>query len=107
MPAEVKARFDKDHSENKIVVYIKGTVDFPVCGFSSRAVQVLKMAGAEEIFGVNVLEDEDAYNHIVEYSDWPTFPQIYLGGEFIGGGDILVEMFEAGELQEEIKKLQG
>lgn len=86
-----------------VVLFMKGTKQFPQCGFSSRAVQILQAAGCEDFVTVNVLEHEEVRQGIKEYSDWPTIPQLYVNGEFIGGSDIMMEMFEAGELQELLK----
>ena len=86
-------------TEHPVVLFMKGTKQFPQCGFSSRAVQILQAAGLKDFYIVNVLEDEDIRQGIKEYADWPTIPQLYVKGEFIGGSDIMMEMFEAGELQ--------
>ena len=86
-------------SENKVVLYMKGTPKFPMCGFSGRAVKILNACGVKEFFAVNVLENEDIRHGIKEYSDWPTIPQLYIDGEFVGGSDIMAELFESGELQ--------
>lgn len=86
-------------TEHPVVLFMKGTEQFPQCGFSSRAVQILQAAGLKDFYTVNVLEDEDIRQGIKEYADWPTIPQLYVKGEFIGGSDIMMEMFEAGELQ--------
>ena len=84
---------------NKVVLFMKGTAQFPQCGFSGRAVQILKSCGAENLVTVNVLDDADVRQGIKEFSNWPTIPQLYVGGEFIGGSDIIGEMFESGELK--------
>lgn len=81
-----------------IVLYMKGTPQFPMCGFSARAVDVLKAAGAE-FTAYNVLEDAELRNNLPRYADWPTFPQLYINGELIGGCDISVELYQRGELQ--------
>ncbi|AHN28349.1 MULTISPECIES: Grx4 family monothiol glutaredoxin [Snodgrassella] len=86
-------------TEHPVVLFMKGTKQFPQCGFSSRAVQILQAAGLKEFYTVNVLEDEDIRQGIKEYADWPTIPQLYVKGEFVGGSDIMLEMYEAGELQ--------
>lgn len=86
-----------------VVLFMKGTAQFPQCGFSSRAVQLLKASGAENIVTINVLENPDVRQGIKEYSNWPTIPQLYVKGEFIGGSDIMAEMFESGELQALLK----
>lgn len=88
---------------HRVVLFMKGTKQFPQCGFSSRAVQILQAAGCEDFVTVNVLENDEVRQGIKEYSDWPTIPQLYINGEFIGGSDIMMEMFEAGELQEALK----
>ena len=90
--------------ENKVVLYMKGTSQFPQCGFSSRAVSLLKQCGVESFLGVNVLEDPEIRQGIKTFSNWPTIPQLYVNGEFIGGSDIMGEMFESGELQEVLQK---
>lgn len=86
-------------TEHPVVLFMKGTKQFPQCGFSSRAVQILQAAGLKEFYTVNVLEDADIRQGIKEYADWPTIPQLYVKGEFVGGSDIMLEMYEAGELQ--------
>ena len=90
-------------SANPVVLFMKGTKQFPQCGFSSRAVQLLQAAGCEDFVTVNVLENDAVRQGIKEYSDWPTIPQLYVNGEFVGGSDILMEMYEAGELQDLLK----
>jgi monothiol glutaredoxin len=85
-------------SAHPVVLYMKGTPTFPQCGFSSAAVQMLKNCGAA-FFSVNVLEDADIRQGIKEFANWPTIPQLYVEGEFIGGCDIMKEMFASGELQ--------
>ncbi|WP_274571441.1 Grx4 family monothiol glutaredoxin [Neisseria leonii] len=84
---------------HRVVLFMKGDKQFPQCGFSSRAVQLLKAAGCEDFVTVNVLEHDEVRQGIKEYSDWPTIPQLYVNGEFVGGSDIMMEMYEAGELQ--------
>ncbi|MCC6532096.1 MAG: Grx4 family monothiol glutaredoxin [Burkholderiales bacterium] len=90
-------------SGNKVVLYMKGSPDFPQCGFSARAVQVLRACGVEEIFSVDVLQDPDIRQGIKDYANWPTIPQLYVNGEFVGGSDIVTEMFQSGELQKLLK----
>lgn len=89
----------KTVTENPVVLYMKGTPQFPQCGFSGRAAQVLKACGVREYVAVNVLEDQGAYDYLKFYADFPTFPQCYIRGELIGGSDIMLAMAEAGELQ--------
>ena len=88
---------------HRVVLFMKGTKQFPQCGFSSRAVQILQAAGCNDFVTVTVLENEAVRQGIKEYSDWPTIPQLYVNGEFLGGSDIMMEMFEAGELQEALQ----
>ena len=86
-------------TEHPVVLFMKGTAQFPQCGFSGRAVGLLKQAGARNLVTVNVLEDDDVRQAIKEVSNWPTIPQLYVNGEFVGGSDIMAEMAESGELQ--------
>jgi len=85
---------------NPVVIFMKGTPDFPQCGFSNRAVQVLRAAGVEQLKGIDVLSDEPLWEALEEVTQWPTVPQIFIKGKFIGGSDIVMEMYERGELQE-------
>ena len=89
---------------NDITLFMKGTASFPQCGFSGRAIQILKACGVDtkSIKTVNVLEDAEIRQGIKEFSNWPTIPQLYVKGEFIGGSDIMMEMYENGELQKTI-----
>lgn len=89
-------------TDNAIILYMKGNAELPMCGFSARAVNLLKSCGAE-FATVDVLQDEEIRQGIKVFSNWPTIPQLYVKGEFIGGSDILAEMYEAGELQQLIK----
>ncbi len=86
---------------NDVVLFMKGSPDFPQCGFSGRATQVLKSCGAE-FASIDVLQNNDVREGIKQYSNWPTIPQLYVRGEFIGGSDILMEMYENGELQKKL-----
>jgi monothiol glutaredoxin len=88
---------------NDVVIYMKGSPEFPMCGFSARAVAVLKAAGVEKVAGFDVLSDDDMWTALEEYTQWPTVPQIFIKGKFIGGCDIISEMFERGELQDVLK----
>lgn len=90
---------------NPVVLFMKGSAQFPQCGFSGRAIQILQASGVQKLVTVNVLEDEEVRQGIKEFSNWPTIPQLYVGGEFIGGSDILAEMYENGELAEALKKV--
>ena len=82
-----------------VVLYMKGSPKMPMCGFSATATQLLKMSGADEIFTVDVLQDPDIREGIKQYANWPTIPQLYVNGEFVGGCDIIKEMYQSGELQ--------
>ncbi len=84
---------------NPIILYMKGTAEFPQCGFSAQAVKLLHQCGATNFTTVNVLEDPEIRQAIKEFSNWPTIPQLYVNGEFIGGSDIMTEMYASGELQ--------
>ena len=99
MNTEVQQFIDKTVKENNVVLFMKGTAQFPLCGFSGRAVQLLKQSGVKDIVTVNVLEDDAVRQAIKDYSNWPTIPQLYIKGEFVGGSDIVGQMFESGELQ--------
>jgi len=89
---------------NRVVLYMKGSPDFPQCGFSANAVQILRACGASEIFTVNVLESSEIRQGIKDYANWPTIPQLYINGEFVGGSDIMTEMFKSGELKKLLEK---
>ncbi len=91
---------------NPVVLYMKGTPQFPQCGFSAKAVQILKACGVSNLVTVDVLADPEIRQGIKEYANWPTIPQLYIGGEFIGGSDIMTEMYESGELQQQITDLK-
>ncbi|EKD73799.1 MAG: Glutaredoxin-like protein [uncultured bacterium] len=96
----IQETIKKQITENPVVLYMKGTAQFPQCGFSSRAVQLLKSCGVDQFVAVNVLDNPEIRQGIKAFSNWPTIPQLYIKGEFIGGSDIMVEMYESGELQE-------
>ncbi len=96
---DVQKRIDDLVKSNKVVLFMKGTAQFPQCGFSGRAVQILKACGVSELATVNVLADMDIREGIKQYANWPTIPQLYINGEFVGGSDIMMEMYQAGELQ--------
>ena len=96
-------RIESDVKSNPVVLFMKGTPVFPQCGFSARVVQVLSHLGVP-FKGVNVLEDMEIRDGIKAYANWPTIPQLYVSGEFVGGCDIVMEMFQAGELQTMLKE---
>jgi len=94
---KLRQEIENDIKNNKVVIFMKGTVDQPMCGFSGRAVQILQSYGVP-VKGHNVLESEELRQGIKELTNWPTIPQIFINGEFIGGADIVAEMHENGEL---------
>ncbi len=103
MAHPLSPQIEEKVKNNKVFIFMKGTPDFPQCGFSSRACQVLRAAGATEIKGFDVLSDDPMWEALEDYTQWPTVPQIFIGGKFVGGCDIVSEMFERGELQELLK----
>lgn len=96
---DTNERIRQQLTTNPVVLYMKGTPDAPMCGFSAAAVQILEACGVEEVATVNVLEDAEVRQGIKEFSNWPTIPQLYVNGEFIGGSDIMREMYQSGELK--------
>ena len=98
-PMDTQDKIKQQVTGNPVVLYMKGTPQFPQCGFSSLAVQALNACGVTNFFSVNVLENPDIRQGIKEYANWPTIPQLYVNGEFVGGSDIMREMYESGELQ--------
>jgi monothiol glutaredoxin len=100
--SDTQQRIDQLVKSNNILLFMKGSASFPMCGFSGRALQILKACGVEtnDISSVNFLEDQEIRQGIKDYSNWPTIPQLYVQGEFIGGSDIMMEMYESGELQQ-------
>jgi len=102
--SDVQKRIHETVTTNPIVLYMKGDARFPQCGFSATVVQVLKACGVDDFVTVNVLADEEIRNGVKEYANWPTIPQLYIKGEFVGGCDIVKEMYQTGELQ---KMLEG
>jgi monothiol glutaredoxin len=102
--SDVQQRIDALVKGHKVVLFMKGTAQFPQCGFSGRAIQVLKASGVNDLTTVNVLEDEGIRQGIKDYAQWPTIPQLYVHGEFVGGSDIMTEMYQSGELQQLLTK---
>ncbi len=98
--SDVQQRIGDLVKNHRVVLFMKGTAQFPMCGFSGRAIQILKACNVSDLKTVNVLEDDEIRQGIKGYSDWPTIPQLYVNGEFVGGSDIMTEMYEAGELQQ-------
>jgi monothiol glutaredoxin len=97
------SQIDEKVKNNPVVIFMKGTPQFPQCGFSARAVQVLRMAGIENPAAVDVLADDPLWDALEVYTKWPTVPQVFIQGKFIGGCDIVTEMYERGELQTLLK----
>ncbi len=104
--SNTQQRIDELVKSNGVLLFMKGDATFPQCGFSGRAIQILKACGvdAKSIKTVNVLEDQEIRAGIKDYSQWPTIPQLYVNGEFIGGSDIMMEMYENGELLQVLAK---
>ncbi len=98
--SDVQQRIDAMVKGHRVVLFMKGTAQFPMCGFSGRAVQILKACGVGDLHTVNVLDDPEVRQGIKDYAQWPTIPQLYVQGEFVGGSDIMMEMYESGELQQ-------
>ena len=105
MTHPLESKIAEQVKTNPVMIYMKGSPTFPQCGFSARAVQVLKAAGVQNIGHVDVLSDDPLWEALEVYTQWPTVPQIFIGGKFIGGCDIITEMYQNGELQEELKKV--
>jgi len=99
--SDVQQQIDTLIKTNDIILFMKGNASFPMCGFSGRAIQLIKACGVDTqaLKTINVLDEPDIRQGIKEYSNWPTVPQLYVKGEFIGGSDIMTEMYESGELQ--------
>ena len=98
--SDVQQRIGDLVKNHRVVLFMKGTAQFPMCGFSGRAIQILKACNVSDLKTVNVLEDDEIRQGIKGYSDWPTIPQLYVNGEFVGGSDIMTEMYQAGELHQ-------
>jgi len=100
--SDVQQRIEQLVKNSDVVLFMKGDASFPQCGFSGRAVQILKACGVDPkgLKTVNVLEDDEIRQGIKDYSNWPTIPQLYVKGEFVGGSDIMMEMYQSGELQQ-------
>ena len=107
--SDTQQRIDTLVKGNDVVLFMKGSASFPQCGFSGRAIQILEACGvkAATVKTVNVLEDAEIRAGIKEYSNWPTIPQLYVKGEFIGGSDIMMEMYESGDLQKTLSGQAG
>ena len=101
---DIKQKIKEQVTAHPVVLYMKGTPQLPQCGFSALALQVLDACGVQDLFTVNVLADADIRQGIKEYANWPTIPQLYVNGEFVGGSDIMREMYQSGELQKLIQE---
>lgn len=101
---DITDSIEQQVSTHSVVLYMKGTPQQPQCGFSANAVQILNACGVEDFFAVNVLADPEVRQGIKDYSNWPTIPQLYVNGEFVGGSDIMTEMFQNGELKKLLEK---
>ena len=104
---DIQTQIKTQVTDHPVVLYMKGTPESPLCGFSAAAVKVLKSCGGSSFFSVNVLDNAEIREGIKQFSNWPTLPQLYVKGEFIGGCDIMREMHAAGEMQTLLKDLQN
>jgi monothiol glutaredoxin len=104
---DVQKQIHEAVTGNPVVLYMKGTLQFPQCGFSAKVVQILKTCGVKDFVSVNVLAEPEIRDGIKQYANWPTIPQLYIGGEFVGGCDIITEMYETGELQKQLQPVVG
>ncbi len=102
---DAKQKIHETVTGNPVVLYMKGTAQFPQCGFSARAVQILKACGVDDFVTVDVLADPDVRQGVKDYANWPTVPQLYINGEFVGGSDIMTEMYQSGELQKQLEPI--
>ena len=103
---DTRERIKKQVDDNPVIIYMKGSPDFPQCGFSARAVEALKSCGVEFAF-VNIYEDEEVYRNLPKFGNWPTFPQLYVKGELIGGCDIMMDLHASGELKKIVTEAAG
>ena len=101
---DIKQKIKEQVTAHPVVLYMKGTPQFPQCGFSQLAIQILDACGVQNPYTVNVLADPEIRQGIKEYANWPTIPQLYVNGEFVGGSDIMREMYQSGELQKLIQE---
>ncbi len=102
---DIKEKIHQTVTGNPVVLYMKGTQQAPQCGFSARAVQILQACGVNSFVTVNVLADPEVRQGVKDYSNWPTVPQLYINGEFVGGSDIMTEMYQSGELQKQLEPI--
>ena len=100
MSADIQQRIKEQVTTHPVVLYMKGSPQFPQCGFSANAVRILGALGVKELFTVDVLQDPEIRQGVKDYANWPTVPQLYIKGEFVGGSDIMTEMYQSGELKD-------
>jgi len=105
MTTDVQKRIHEQVTTHPVVLYMKGSPKFPQCGFSSNAVRILSALGVKELFTVDVLQDPEIRQNLKDYANWPTIPQLYIKGEFVGGSDIMSEMYQSGELKQLLEGL--
>jgi monothiol glutaredoxin len=105
--SDIHQQIDDIVKGHRVVLFMKGTAQFPMCGFSGRAVQLLKACQVGDLATVNVLDSDAIRQGVKEYSNWPTIPQLYVNGEFVGGSDIMMEMYESGELQQVLSQTEA
>ena len=101
---DVQDKIREQVTTHRVVLYMKGQPEFPMCGFSATAVEILKRSGVDDFLAVDVLVDPEIRQGIKTYANWPTIPQLYIDGEFVGGADIMREMYESGELKQVLAK---
>lgn len=104
---DIKQKIHDTVTGNPVVLYMKGNKQFPQCGFSARAVQILQACGVKDFVTVDVLTDPEVRQGVKDYANWPTVPQLYINGEFVGGSDIMTEMYQSGELQKQLEPVLG
>ena len=102
---DTKQKIHDTVTGNPVVLYMKGTPQAPQCGFSARAIQILQSCGVKNLVTVDVLADADVRQGVKDYANWPTVPQLYISGEFVGGSDIMTEMYQSGELQKQLEPI--
>lgn len=102
---DIQQKIHETVTGNPVVLYMKGTPQAPQCGFSARAIQILQACGVKNLVAVNVLADPEVRQGVKDYANWPTVPQLYIAGEFVGGSDIMTEMYQSGELQKQLEPI--
>ena len=102
---DIKQKIHETVTGNPVVLYMKGSPQAPQCGFSARAIQILQACGVKNLVAVDVLADSEVRQGVKDYANWPTVPQLYIAGEFVGGSDIMTEMYQSGELQKQLEPI--